>query len=102
MKSLPLTKKSNGKVTVICQNTEISVHSTCVFCQHCNGIRVNKRVSPNPYATTLRNSRGGLGMDQQLMEGLMLFNTIVSDNNATDIECDDDNNTGFTKISLRH
>lgn len=40
-------------------------------------------------------------MDQQLMEGMMLFNTVIEDANATDIECDDDAGCGFATLSRR-
>jgi hypothetical protein len=101
MKTLPLNRKQNGKTTVMCQNKEISVHSNCVFCAHCTGIRINRRVTPNPYAQAHRGSKGGLSMDQQLMEGMMLFNTAIEDINATDIECSDDAGYGFATLSRR-
>jgi hypothetical protein len=40
-------------------------------------------------------------MDQQLMEGMMLFNTAIDDVNATDIECSDDAEYGFATLSRR-
>jgi hypothetical protein len=40
-------------------------------------------------------------MDQQLMEGMMLFNTAIEDVNATDIECSDDDGYGFATLSRR-
>ncbi|MDU9375495.1 hypothetical protein McpSp1_00690 [Methanocorpusculaceae archaeon Sp1] len=101
MKTLPLNKKENGKATVVCQGKEVSVHSTCVFCAHCAGIRVNRRVTPNPYAQSLRGSKGGLPMDQHLMEGMMMFNTVIEDKSSTDIECADDAGTGFATLSRR-
>lgn len=101
MKSLPFDRKPNGKVTVMCSGKETSVHTTCVFCAHCAGIRVNRRVTPNPYAQALRGSKGGLALDEQLMEGMVMFNTAVEDKNATDIECADDAGCGYVPISRR-
>lgn len=101
MKSLPFDRKPSGKVTVMCQGKEVSVHSTCVFCTHCAGIRVNRRVTPNPYAQALRNSKGGYSLDQQLMEGMVMFNISVEDPTSTDIECSDDNNQGYIPLSRR-
>lgn len=101
MKTLPLNREQNGKATVICNEKEVSVHSNCVFCAHCTGIRVNRRITPNPYAQALRGSKGGLPLDQQLMEGMMLFNTIIEDKNATDIECSDDKGRGFITLTRR-
>ncbi|HJK77593.1 hypothetical protein [Methanocorpusculum vombati] len=101
MKTLPLNRKPNGKATVLCQDKEVSVHSSCVFCAHCAGIRVNRRVTPNPYAQAFRGSKGGLPLDQQLMEGMMLFNTVIEDANATDIECSDDAGCGFVTLTRR-
>ncbi|MDO5847151.1 MAG: hypothetical protein Q4Q20_02480 [Methanocorpusculum sp.] len=101
MKSLSFDRKPNGKVTVMCNGKEVSVHTTCVFCEHCAGIRVNRRVAPNPYAQALRNSKGGMGLDEELMTGMVLFNTAVEDKNATDIECSDDEGTGFVTVSRR-
>jgi hypothetical protein len=40
-------------------------------------------------------------MDQQLMEGMMLFNSIIEDANATDIECSDGADSGFVTLSRR-
>lgn len=85
----------------MCGDTEVSVHTTCIFCAHCAGIRVNRRVTPSPYAQALRGSKGGMGLDEQLMEGMMMFNTVIEDKNATDIECADDAGCGFTQISRR-
>lgn len=85
----------------MCGDKEVSVHSTCVFCAHCGGIRVNRRVTPSPYAQVFRSSKGGLPMDEQLMEGMMMFNAVVEDPSATDIECTDDAGVGFTTISRR-
>lgn len=101
MKSLPFDRKPSGKVTVMCQGKEVSVHSTCVFCAHCAGIRVNRRVNPNPYAQALRNSKGGYSLDQQLMEGMVMFNIAVEDPNSTDIECSDDKDQGYIPLSRR-
>jgi hypothetical protein len=101
MKSIPFDRKPSGKVTVTCCGKEISVHSTCVFCAHCAGVRVSRRVTPNPYAQALRGSKGGLSLDEQLMEGMVMFNTVVEDKNATDIECDDDACTGYIPLSRR-
>lgn len=101
MKSLPLNKKPSGKATVMCGEKEVSVHSVCIFCAHCAGIRVNRRVTPNPYAQALKGSKGGLTYDEYLMEGMMMFNTVVEDAGSTDIECADDEGAGFTAISKR-
>lgn len=101
MKSLPFDRKPSGKVTVLCNGKEVSVHSTCVFCSKCAGIRVNRRVSPNPYAQTLKGSKGGMTYDEQLMESMTLFNTVVEDRNATDIECSDDDGTGYIPLTRR-
>ncbi len=101
MKSLPFNRKPNGKVTVMCCGKEVSVHTTCVFCEHCAGIRVNRRVTPNPYAQVLRKSQGGMGLDEELMGGMVMFNTAVEEQNATGIECCDDAGEGFITISRR-
>ncbi|HJJ98712.1 MAG TPA: hypothetical protein O0X23_00645 [Methanocorpusculum sp.] len=101
MKTLPLNRRPNGKATVLCQDKEVSVHSSCAFCAYCAGIRVNRRVTPNPYAQALHGSKGGLSLDQQLMEGLMQFNTVIEDANATDIECSDDAGCGFVTLTRR-
>ena len=102
MKSLPLERKPSGKATVVCGDKEVSVHSTCVFCEKCAGIRVNRRVTPNPYAQAIRGSKGGMSLDDQLMEGMALFNTVIEDKNATNIECTDDAGLGYMPISRRH
>jgi len=101
MKTLPFDRRPNGKVFVQCGDKAVSVHTTCIFCAHCMGIRVNRRVNPNPYAQALRNSKGGFGLDEELMNGMVMFNTIVEDTNATDLECDDDACCGFEKITKR-
>ncbi|MDO5844564.1 MAG: hypothetical protein Q4Q53_05420 [Methanocorpusculum sp.] len=101
MKSLPLDRKQSGKATVICCGKEVSVHSTCVFCSKCAGIRVNRRVTPNPYAQTLRGSKGGMTYDESLMESMAMFNTVIEDKNATDIECADDEGTGYLPLTRR-
>ncbi len=101
MKSLPLERKPSGKSTVMCGDKEVSVHSTCVFCANCAGIRVNRRVTPNPYAQAMRGSKGGLSLDEQLMDGMVLFNTVIEDKNATDIECSDDTGSGYQPLSRR-
>lgn len=85
----------------MCCGKEVSVHTTCVFCEHCAGIRVNRRVTPNPYAQALRNSRGGLALDDELMMGMVMFNTAVEDKAATDIECSDDAGEGYVTVSRR-
>ncbi|HJJ42153.1 MAG TPA: hypothetical protein O0W90_02405 [Methanocorpusculum sp.] len=97
-----MTRKPSGKCTVMCAGKEVSVHTTCVFCAKCGGIRVNKRVTPNPYAQALRSGKGGLSMDQQLIEGMEMFNTVVDDVNATDIECDDRDDLGYLPLTRRY
>lgn len=101
MKSLPFDRKPSGKITVMCAGKEVSVHTTCVFCAKCAGIRVNRRISANPYAQAMRGSKGGMAYDEQLMTGMAMFNTVCEDKNATDIECADDDGTGFVALSLR-
>lgn len=101
MKSLPLDRKPSGKATVICCGKEVSVHSTCIFCSKCAGIRTNRRVTPNPYAVALRGSKGGMSYDEQLMEAMIMFNTVIEDKNSTDIECSDDEGCGYVPLTRR-
>ena len=44
---------------------------------------------------------GGLALDQQLMEGMVMFNIAVEDPSATDIECSDDKDVGYVPLSRR-
>ena len=46
-------------------------------------------------------SKGGYSLDQQLMEGMVMFNIAVEDPTSTDIECSDDNNQGYIPLSRR-
>ncbi|HJJ30098.1 MAG TPA: hypothetical protein O0W87_03775 [Methanocorpusculum sp.] len=49
----------------------------------------------------MRDSKGGLSLDEQLMDGMIMFNTVIEDKNATDLECSDDAGSGFVPMSRR-
>jgi len=49
----------------------------------------------------MRESKGGFSLDEQLMDGMIMFNTVIEDKNATDIECSDDAGSGYQTISRR-
>jgi hypothetical protein len=94
-----LTFERDGKkdrVTVICADGSVSVHSKCSFCRHCKGVFIGKRLAPSPQADALNGLRRGTGADENLMNAAMMFNTLVRDGQA--IACDDDAMNGFAGL----
>jgi len=97
MKTLEFVRdEKKSRVTVACADGPVSVTSRCAYCRHCTGIVVGKRVSPAPQKEALDSVRAGKASDDALMNAAMMFNTLVRDGQA--IACDDDLNTGFSKL----
>lgn len=95
MKILPIHRdKTGNRATVDCADGVVSVHSKCAFCVHCKGVRVGPRMYPSPQEQAYRDVRRGASPDETLMNAAMQFNQLVRD--GSDIECDDDGNTGFS------
>lgn len=94
MKTLPIHRDESGnRATVECAIGEVSVYSYCAYCVHCKGIRKGSRVYPPPQEKAMQKISRGLAADDTLMNAAMQFNALVRD--ATEIECDDDENRGF-------
>lgn len=95
MKTLAMNKESGGdKATVECGGEQRSVHRFCGYCRHCAGIRVGRRLIPNPSGRALTEIRRGQAPDENLMQAAMMFNAYVRDGSA--IECDDDADEGYS------
>ncbi|WP_235855629.1 hypothetical protein [Methanofollis fontis] len=75
------------------------MHSHCAYCRHCAGVRVGKRVLPPPQQQAMKGARGGMGIDEELLNAAMMFNSLVRDGDA--IECSDDAGTGFSSMYRR-
>jgi len=100
MKTLEFHRNTEkDRVTVACAQGEVSVHSHCAYCKHCAGVRVGKRVLPTPQQQVLKGSRGGMGLDESLLNAAMMFNSLVRDGDS--IECSDDEGTGFASMYRR-
>ena len=86
----------SDRMTVMCADGEVAVHSHCSYCVHCSGVRVGKRTMPNPVLQAYRDVRRGTTPDETLMNAATMFNTLVRDGDA--IACDDDGNEGFSSL----
>ena len=94
MKTLAMNKESGAdKASVDCAGTERSVHRFCGYCRHCTGVRVGRRLIPNPQGRVVEEIRRGTAPDENLMQAMMMFNTYVRDGSA--VECDDDEGEGY-------
>ncbi len=94
MKTLAMKKDSGSdKASVDCAGTERSVHRFCGYCRHCTGIRVGRRLIPNPQGRAAEEIRRGTAPDENLMQAAMMFNAYVRDGSA--VECDDDADEGY-------
>ena len=97
MKTLPFQRdEKKNRVTVMCADGEISVHSHCAYCMHCNGIWVGKRLVPSPQVQVLSEFKKGSANDDSLMNAAMMFNTLVRDGSS--LECGDMENRGFKRL----
>jgi len=95
MKTLSFHREEGklDRVRVDCADGMVEVHSHCAYCRHCAGIRVRNRTVPNPLAEATQRVTRGLGPDEEMMNALMMFNTLIRDGDA--IQCDDDAGEGF-------
>ena len=94
MKTLAMNKESGAdKASIDCAGTERSIHRFCAYCRHCTGIRVGRRLIPNPQGRVVEEIRRGTAPDENLMQAMMMFNTYVRDGSA--VECDDDAGEGY-------
>lgn len=99
MKTLEFHRDTEkGRVTVTCATGEVSVYSHCAYCKHCTGVRAGKRVLPAPQRETMRKP-AGFGMDEEILNAAMLFNSMVRDGDA--IACADDAGCGYTSMFRR-
>jgi hypothetical protein len=97
MKTLPFQRdEKKNRVTVMCADGEISVHSHCAYCMHCNGIWVGKRLVPSPQVQVLSELKKGSANDDSLMNAAMMFNTLIRDGSS--LECGDVENRGFRRL----
>ncbi|WP_292405658.1 hypothetical protein [Methanoculleus sp. UBA377] len=84
------------RVTVACAGREVSVYSYCGYCRHCAGVRVGRRTIPTPQRQALSGVRQGAGLDENLLNAALMFNTLVRDGAA--VECEDDAGAGFSSM----
>jgi len=87
---------SLDRVKVECADGMVEVHSHCAYCRYCAGVRVRKRTVPNPLLESAQRLSRGQGADEDLMNALMMFNTLVRDGEA--IQCEDDEGAGFRSL----
>jgi len=88
--------EKKNRITVTCADGEISVHSHCAYCKHCNGIWVGKRLVPTPQVQVLSELKKGSANDDSLMNAAMMFNTLIRDGSS--LECSDIENRGFKRL----
>jgi hypothetical protein len=97
MKTLPFQRdEKKNRVTVMCADGEISVHSHCAYCLYCHGIWVGKRLVPSPQVQVLSEFKKGSANDDSLMNAAMMFNTLIRDGSS--LECSDVENRGFKRL----
>ena len=97
MKTLEFIRtEGSDKVKVDCSGNEVSVHSHCAYCKHCHGVKVGKRVMEPPQKKALNSLTRGMGMDEDLLNAVVMFNTFVRDGTA--IVCDDEEGEGFRSM----
>ncbi len=97
MKTLPFKRiPEKNDVQVECVEGWVSVYRKCAYCRHCSGVRVGKRVFPSPQKEKLTAVQRGMGVDEDLMNAQIMFNTYVRDGSA--IECDDEGDEGFRSM----
>jgi hypothetical protein len=97
MKTLPFKRiPEKNDVQVECADGWVSVYRKCAYCRHCSGVRVGKRIFPSPQKDKLTAVQRGIGVDEDLMNAQIMFNTYVRDGSA--IECDDDGDEGFRSM----
>ena len=82
---------------VTCADGEVSVYTHCGYCKHCAGVRVGKRMIPTPQRQVL-SADGGVGIDENLLNAAIMFNTLVRDGTA--IECEDDAGEGSARCAV--
>lgn len=73
---------AKDQVMVTCADGEVSVYTHCGYCKHCAGVRVGKRMIPTPQRQVLSSGRGGVGIDENLLNAAIMFNTLVRDGTA--------------------
>jgi len=95
MKTLPFIRGKNDRITVECATEEVSIHTRCVHCIHCAGIRDGKRIVPNPYALEFKKQGRGSANAFELLTAQTMFNSIVANPSANAIECADEKGEGF-------
>lgn len=99
MKTLEFHRDTTkDRVTVTCATGEVSVYSHCASCKHCTGVRAGKRVLPAPQVELMKKP-AGFGMDEEVLNAVMLFNSLVRDGDA--IACADDAGSGYVSM-FRH
>ncbi|MCQ1539282.1 hypothetical protein FTO68_09850 [Methanocalculus taiwanensis] len=101
MKTLPFIRGKNDRITVECATGEVPIHTRCVHCIHCAGIRDAKRLVPNPYAQEFQKQRRGSSNEFELLTAQTMFNTIVAKPSADAIECADEKGEGFHPLWAR-
>ena len=94
MKTLPFKRgESNDRTYVDCSGTDVSVHSKCAYCAHCQGVMVGRRKMRPPQRDIIENVRRGGAQDEELLTAAMMFNTLVRDGDS--LLCDDEKGTGY-------
>ncbi|MCP1663072.1 MAG: hypothetical protein D5R99_01040 [Methanocalculus sp. MSAO_Arc1] len=101
MKTLPFNRGPNDRITVQCATGEVPVHTRCAYCRHCAGIRIGKRVTPNPITQTYGKVKRSMSVDEELINAGLMFNTLAADPRAEAIECADEKETGYARITAR-
>ncbi|RQD84871.1 MAG: hypothetical protein D5R96_00590 [Methanocalculus sp. MSAO_Arc2] len=101
MKTLTFIRGPNDRITVECATGEVPIHTRCAYCRHCAGIRIGKRITPSPIVQAYKKVKHGRAADEELLNAGMMFNTLVSDPRAEAIECADEKETGYARITTR-